>query len=562
MKQLSTYNFKGLFMPNYIREKSSFFSEFYGIWLNKVLPDDYEDTDIRSYLHKHKIQQLRKALGDIKEADISEQIAFLMEIKRDATESFNALASIINGEQQNLFIYDRLTRLNLKNVFLSGVISQKNQIVKIELQLVDLRKNIKRIRKSYKTFGTNINLTYRVEKLSSDLTQALDIIRLCKADCPLEETVAVIHKFIDRSLLNLKMGHFLSSKSRILTKTVTEHNSEHGERYIATNLKQYVKIFQASLIGGVLIAIFALFKIKIESWGFSLLGEGILFGLNYAICFIIVDILGGIIATKQPAMTANTLLSRITKSDSQDEVANKIANVFTDVSKSQFVSFLGNLSVAFLISIVITYFFSVYYDSAVLSYEKGKYLLAKNNILTSASLFYAAIAGVFLSLSGLIAGYMDNVVLFYKLKDRLSNHYHEKSKRYKIGKYMLKKTGKFSGSFSLGMFLGLAGAVGLFTGTPFDIRHVAFSSAQVAYGSMAIGLDWLSQNGLIFALSILCIGITNFLVSFIFTLVIALSTKKTSKRVILKGFKLTAIYFFTKPWLFVLPVKFKRNLPD
>lgn len=563
MKKLSTYDYKGLFLPSYIRKKSSFNAELWSLLFNKLLPNHYLSPDIRSLLNKKKLASLYTAIDEIGAKENSEHEAFIKAIRRDATISFNALASIINGEQQNLYIHDRLKRLSIHNIFISGIISKENQINKIESQLGQLKKNIKTIRRSYKNHGTNIHLTYRVEKLSSDLTQACDIISLCKNDCPPEEVPFLIKKLIERNLLNKDMLHYISTKTSILTKTIVEHNSAHGEKYIATNFKEYTNIFKASLIGGLMIAFFALFKIEIESWGFPLLGEGLLFGINYALCFILVDIFGGIIATKQPAMTANTLLSKIAITENNDDdVPKKIANVFTDVSKSQFISFLGNLSVAFIISIIISYFYTENYDQPLIDYEKGTYLLSRNNITGSGTIFYAAIAGLFLSISGFIAGYMDNAILFYKLNERIKQKSNRNSLRSKFYNYTLKKFGKFIGSFSLGMFLGLAGAIGLFSGIPFDIRHVAFSSAHIAYGSQAISLDWISNIGILLVASIFMIGIINFLVSFIITLFIALSSKKLKNKEILKGFVMILRALFTKPWLFILPVKFNQTLKD
>jgi site-specific recombinase len=179
-----------------------------------------------------------------------------------------------------------------------------------------------------------------------------------------------------------------------------------------------------------------------------LLGEGVLFGLNYAICFLLVDLTGGIIASKQPAMTANTLLSRVVIFRSKKETGKRIADLVADVSKSQFISFVGNLSLAFVLSLLFSWLYHEFTGDSLVNNSKGNYLLKKNNILESGALFYAAIAGIFLSIAGFIAGYMDNAVLYYQLKKRVAVRYKEQTSLKRFFDYILKRFGKFSGSIS------------------------------------------------------------------------------------------------------------------
>ncbi|MBN2339938.1 MAG: hypothetical protein JXX29_05325 [Deltaproteobacteria bacterium] len=558
--KLSEYDYKAIFLPSYIRKKSSFGTELWSVLFNKILPNEYAFPDARSLLYNDDVDSFVQRISQIRTAGIDEQNAFLQTIRQDAIVSFNELASLINGEQQNLYIYERLKRLGIGNVSLGQLTDEPEQISQNRTQIKELSHIIEAVRQSYKSDGTAIHLTYRIEKLAADLNQACDVIAVCEPDCSIDEIITILVKLTRRNLLNKGMWHFISSKTEVLTKTIVEHNSVHGGKYIANNLKEYFTIFWASLIGGCMIAVFALFKVEIESWGFSLLGEGLLFGINYALCFMLVDVLGGIIATKQPAMTANTLLTKIALCDSKDAAAKQIANVFADVSKSQFVSFLGNLSVAFFLSILISYLFIQNNEQPLVDNDIGTYLVKRNNIAASGALFYAAVAGVFLSVSGFIAGYMDNAVLFHRLKQRVAQKFSKRSVRLKLYNYVLNKLGKFSGSISLGLLLGLAGAVGMFSGIPFDIRHVAFSSAHIAYGSHAIALDWVSQTGVVTLASIFIIGAVNFIVSFVITLVIALRTTNFKNRDILYGFFIALKVFLLKPWVFILPVGFGNNV--
>ena len=55
----------------------------------------------------------------------------------------------------------------------------------------------------------------------------------------------------------------------------------------------------------------ALFKIKLGLLHLPPLTEGIAFGLNYGIGFVLIHLLGFTVATKQPAMTAASIAATI-----------------------------------------------------------------------------------------------------------------------------------------------------------------------------------------------------------------------------------------------------------
>ena len=86
--------------------------------------------------------------------------------------------------------------------------------------------------------------------------------------------------------------------------------------------------------------------------------------------------------------------------------------------------------------------------------------------------------------------------------------------------YIHDNSGSIIGNICFGMLLGLTGLVGYFTGLPLDIRHVAFSSANIGYAAVSANLSWdIFIQSVVF---VLLIGIVNLVVSFSLTLWIAL----------------------------------------
>ena len=80
------------------------------------------------------------------------------------------------------------------------------------------------------------------------------------------------------------------------------------------------------------------------------------------------------------------------------------------------------------------------------------------------------------------------------------------------------------GNVCFGMLLGMTGFVGHALGLPLDIRHVAFSSANIGYAAVAghEGL-WVFIQSVIF---VLLIGVVNLIVSFMLTLWVALRSRE------------------------------------
>jgi site-specific recombinase len=135
---------------------------------------------------------------------------------------------------------------------------------------------------------------------------------------------------------------------------------------------------------------------------------------------------------------------------------------------------------------------------------------------------YAATAGLFLALSGLISGYIDNKVVASKTAYRIEN-----SKLFLkstvLANLVKTKGGNFIGNLSLGIFLGSAFLLSYIAPLSIDIRHIAFSTSYVGYSLMSLPFDGMT---IIKALiGIMLIGLTNLIVSFSITLLLALKSR-------------------------------------
>ena len=143
---------------------------------------------------------------------------------------------------------------------------------------------------------------------------------------------------------------------------------------------------------------------------------------------------------------------------------------------------------------------------------------------------HAAIAGFYLFLSGLITGYFDNQAAYSDTGVRIArlrwlNGLFGHARAVRIGSYIQDHLGGIMGNFLFGCMLGSTGVVGKLLGLPLDIRHIAFSSANLGYSLVGFQFELPLKAILWGMLGIALIGLTNLAVSFALALRTALGAR-------------------------------------
>jgi len=253
--------------------------------------------------------------------------------------------------------------------------------------------------------------------------------------------------------------------------------------------------------------------------------------LNYGLGFILIHILHFTVATKQPAMTAAAIAASIDATDSNSKEMDNLVAMIANTMRSQVVAIFGNVVLAIPVAMLIAWGIFHFSGQHFVMPEKALHLLADIDPLKSGALFYAAVAGVCLFLSGLIAGYHDNLSIYNKIPQRLrALKWMQKllgiPRLDRVANYVENNLGALAGNFYFGCLLGGMTAIGVLFGLPFDIRHIAFSSAFVGYA--AVGLDFMLswQAAAYIALSLVLIGFVNLAVSFSLALYVAMKSRK------------------------------------
>jgi site-specific recombinase len=322
----------------------------------------------------------------------------------------------------------------------------------------------------------------------------------------------------------------LHGTSELLARRVTEQASRSGEHYITESRGEFFDMFRAAAGAGLVIAPMALLKVLIGRLDLPLAWEAIAFSLNYGLGFVLIHVLHMTIATKQPAMTAATLAAALDGRDEREARLDAITGLAAEVSRTQWISIAGNVTVALLTGFAISLVAGRFLGWDPVGPEKAAHLLEDLHPWRSLALMYAAIAGVYLFLSGLISGYCDNLSLYHRVPQRLQR---VKWLRTLLGRerlarlagYVEHNLGALAGNFLFGCMLGCTPVLGELLGLPLDIRHVAFASANLAYGIEGLEFNVAPATVLVTAAGVLFIGLTNLVVSFSLALRVALRSR-------------------------------------
>lgn len=453
---------------------------------------------------------------------------------------------------------------------------------------------LQRARRYFLSAGTSLHMTYLLTRCQQSLERLAELVTMMNTFL---QSSAVVEALLDETGVDAELGSVtpgtrLSSEearalkawstfvhealvaenrrnnfadywqrlSELLALRVTENAAQSGEHYLCMNRREYGAMWLSAMGAGVFIGVMALLKVFAGELHAPLFMTAVLYSLIYGMGFTIIYLLGFTVATKQPAMTAQTLVGQLSsihsaRPDDLTPVVDLIAAVF----RSQLAAIAGNILIAFPVAILLGLGLGQWLGASPVSADKAAHLLHDLDILGWA-IPHAALAGVFLYLAGLISGYFDNRAAHNQVGPRIARLPWLQSivgveRAARFGRYIGNHLGGMMGNFLFGCMLGSAGIFGVILGLPVDIRHIAFSSANLGY--VIIGSDVMPawQTLAWASLGVLCIGLTNLAVSF----TLALRTAFRARRLQFSGTRvlMQAVWqrFRESPASFFIPPK-------
>lgn len=429
---------------------------------------------------------------------------------------------------------------------------------RVMTQVFQCRQSLRVLNRNSVETGTSINQTFLIRRLSQLVERLSFIMQVLHH--PARVSNMQLARIFRQTIYNQKrsnnISRFLSNNLNLLAYRIVEHKKDSGEKYTTTTMKEYWRIFLSACGGGFIVSMLVIIKFLIGRQHFPVFWEGILFSMNYAIGFSAIQLLRFTLASKQPAMTASVLAGSLR--GNRETAISELAIVASRVSRSQFSSIIGNLVMVFPFTFLWMEMYFGVTGQQLVTTEQAADLLRSNHPVYSLSLLYAAITGVFLFLSGIIAGYYENKMVYAKIGERLHRQpflgrVMPRWMRTRFIAFLGRNTGGLMGNISLGFFLGMAAFIGKITGIPFDIRHITFAAGNVMMGiagggSGDIGFIALCLTG------VFLIGFFNLFISFILAFYLAMKARNLHLsdypkmgRTIIKNFFLHPREFFYPP---------------
>ncbi len=342
---------------------------------------------------------------------------------------------------------------------------------------------------------------------------------------------------------------------RQLARRVVERAGVSGEHYIATNAAEYARMWGSAVWGGVLTVFTAAMKIVISIAHLPALPEGLLGGLNYAASFTLLQATHGTLATKQPSMTAATLAGILEEPEGAHR-AEEMATFVARIVRSQLAAALGNVLAVAAGAFAFDRLWLAMNGTHFVSAEKAESILASMHVFQSATIWYAALTGVLLWLASVTAGAIENWTAYRRIPRAIAEHRLGarlgRARMERAASWFARNVSAYAGSIVLGFFLGLAPAIGRFTGLPIDVRHVTLSTGQVAFAAAALGT--ILDARVVFALGgVAIMFVLNLGVSFALALWVAQRARGVGarERRLLRAAVLRRLA--TRPHEFVLP---------
>lgn len=369
--------------------------------------------------------------------------------------------------------------------------------------------------------GVSVELIFDLRKIAACLARMESIADILTAegiDARVQATHSLLGQLIEGRLADLSLTSLLRENLNLIARKMVERAGHSGEHYIAHNRPEYWHMWLAAVGGGLLTVITAAVKLRIYDAHLPPFVEGFATGTNYAISFVFLQILGLVLATKQPAATAATFAG-IIRENRGVEREDKLTEFVSRITSTQLAAAIGNVAAVTIGAIFFERLWLLVFSESYLAHESATHVYETLNPTASGTAFYAIVTGVILWMAALAGGWCENFAVYYRLTDAVAQH----PLGFKIGQGRMKKIslglqrnlGGWSTSIVLGYLLGFTPEIGQFFGIPLDVRHVTLSTGTLAlavahFGAKSMGRAWFYQA----AAGIAVIFVLNLFVSF------------------------------------------------
>lgn len=415
-------------------------------------------------------------------------------------------------------------------------------------------------------FGISIRVNQNLLRIRQQLERlgvVLDLLTITPERTAQRNTIELGRRLIEFHGLKNNLRGLVEESTRLTAYEITQHTANTGEHYITSSRSEYRHMFLSAAGGGLIVGIMCILKVMLGYLHPTLFGKAFFYSMNYAWGFIAIYLLGATLATKQPAMTAATVVKSLQNTVGNTQQYGAFAELFARLFRSQFIAFVGNVLLALPMALGITVLIELV-SGWNISATKWEGLVTDLSPVHSLALPHAAIAGVFLFLSGIIAGSVANRGKHERIALRIRKHPwllatigHPRTE--KLARFYEKHWAGILSNFWFGVFMGSTVVVGMIFGLPLDIRHITFAA-----GNLGIALHGAHYTITFWPLfwaiiGIGLIGFVNFAVSFGLSLTLAMRSRGIPVSDLDDIVKAVWRYFRQHPLRFFVPLQRRQR---
>ncbi|WP_087722962.1 site-specific recombinase [Pandoraea sp. PE-S2T-3] len=366
--------------------------------------------------------------------------------------------------------------------------------------------------------GVSVDIVFLVERAKSRIRRLERLLEAWLVDSDhATARVRLLADLVRANRASQSVGELARTSFGLLARKVVERSAETGEHYIARTRPEYLSMLKMACGGGLVTVVTVYVKFLITSAHLPTIVEGFLAGANYALCFLFMHFCHFTLATKQPAMTAPAIASKLDDVDTAAGMDAFVGEVIALV-RTQAAAIFGNLAMVFPFCLLVQWGVSAALGMNTIPPEKAHATLNSFSILGVTPLF-AAMTGVLLWCSSLISGWADNWFALHGIGDVLA---YNRRLRFVFGRngaarladWCRRHIAPVLGNLTLGFMLGLVPAVLTAFALPFEVRHVTLSTGAIATSIGVLGWPvlhdaslWLAVAG-VGSMALLNVGVS------------------------------------------------------
>lgn len=380
--------------------------------------------------------------------------------------------------------------------------------------------------------GISVGIVFRLQQLRHRIQRIDDLLQCLQTPHRAQAAAYLLAKLVQAQQASQSLRALVASSTHLTAAKVAERSAESGEHYITRNRSEYLAMLKKAAGGGAVIGFTTWGKFLLYGLALSPFWMGFAAGMNYALSFVLVQLLHWTVATKQPAVTAPAMVAKL-----KDIHAPGAIRVFVDevahLFRSQIAAIFGNLALVVPVVLLLSQALVLIGGAPMISAEKAHHVLHDLNVLGPTVLF-AVFTGVLLFASSIVAGWFENWFVLHRLDSALAHNPVftrwlgvDRAQRWAV--FLRANVSGFAANISLGLMLGVTPVVLAFFGLGIEVRHVTLSAGQVAAAVASLGASsllsvdfWLAVAG------VALVGPINLGVSFYLAFRLALKAQAIS----------------------------------